>query len=88
MRDHTLSRRTVVKVEKTAGVAAQTARRLAVDNQAEPAIIADDKLQSRKALSGTENLCPRAQDSLHNGRVHKGVYWCYRLPIFLRVAQE
>jgi hypothetical protein len=70
MRAHTLSRRTVVKWQKPAGVAAQIARRLAVDNQAEPAIIADDKLQSRQALSGTEALCPRAQDSLHNGRVH------------------
>jgi hypothetical protein len=44
---------------------------------------------SRERLSlDTGDLCQRAQDNLHNGRLHKGVYWCYRRPIFLLVAQE
>jgi len=47
--------------EKTAGAAAHTSRRLAVDNQVEPAIIAGYKLQSRKALFGYRRPVQRAQ---------------------------
>jgi len=74
--------------QKTAGAAVHTSRRLAVDNRMEPAIIAGYKLQSRKALYWIQETCAKSADHLRNGRLHEGVYWCYRLPIFLRVAQE
>jgi hypothetical protein len=60
--------------EKTAGASAHTSRRLAVDNQVEPAIIAGHKLQSRKALFGYRRPVQRAQTISATGDGTRGVY--------------